>query len=126
MTANDESLQGTFVSDGTIGTVDSVTVPDGEVWYIDSFHAISDGTGSTDGTFSNVKVGDSSVLDTIKGESLTTANSANLSPADNAAGGDSSAIEEYAASGEEIRVVKTQDPDSGATFSYSVTIRRIA
>lgn len=126
MTANDESLQGTVVSDGTTGTVDSVTVPDGEVWFIDSLNVMSDGTGGSDGTTLSIRVGDASVLDTIEGEFVEKGRNKNAGPADNDASAKSVAVEAYAASGEEIRAGKVFDGNTGATFSYSITIRRIA
>jgi len=125
MTANDESLQGTFTSDGTVENVESVTVPADEVWFIDSVHIISDGTGST-GTMSvQFNVGDSTVLTTILGEAVTGGRCEVLNADSDSADSLGRGINAYAGSGETIRVDKRGDPNTGATFSYTVTIRRI-
>jgi len=126
MTANDESLHGTVQSDGTTGGFDSVTVPDDEVWYIDSLHLISDGSGSSASTVLNMKVGDMSVLNATDGTQMSGGRNVAVGVASDTIEAQESTIDAYAGGGEIIRVGKSVDGDTGATFSYTLTIRRIA
>lgn len=132
MTAEDKSISITDVSDGNVaGILKSVTIPDGEVWYIERFVGASDGGGGTD-NFVNYKfgVGNTAFLDAFIDDSQFPSNSdigALHAPSTDTASVDETAIDKYAASGDEIRIEETADDDStgGNTAELKVIARRV-
>lgn len=124
-TKNDESITGRQTLNGTDDTLVSVTVPDGEVWYVEGVHVTTDGSGDTSGISIDAGVADATTLDNMmptvgragRGDSVGVDPSVN--------DGSSADIDAYASAGEEIRVVEAHENVSTGGYHYSVQIRQI-
>lgn len=124
-TKSDESIANRQTLNGTDDTLVSVTVPDGEIWYVEGVHVAADGSGDTSGVSIDAGVADAATLDNMmptvgragRGDSVgvdTTVND-----------GASADVDAYASAGEEIRVVETHEDGSEGGYHYSVQLRRV-
>lgn len=124
-TKNDESITGRQTLNGTDDTLVSVTVPSGEIWYVEGVHVTADGSGDSSGISIDVGVADSTTLDNMmptvgragRGDSVgvdTTVNN-----------GASADVDAYASAGEEIRAVEAHENGSSGGYHYSVQLRQV-
>ncbi|WP_135851309.1 hypothetical protein [Halorussus salinus] len=124
-TKSDESIANRHSLNGTDDTLVSVTVPDGEIWYVEGVHVTADGSGDTSGISIDAGIADAATLDNMmptvgragRGDSIgvdTTVND-----------GASADVDAYASAGEEVRVVEAHEDGSTGGYHYSVQMRRV-
>lgn len=124
MVFEDKSVNGSTVPDAVDDALQSITVPAGELWYVETIYGTSDG-GGTDATFKiGLGVGQTAELDAANSLSgVSRGANANMDMTVQA--GRTGTVGAYAIAGEEIRVAENSDGGGGGTAYYTVTIRRI-
>lgn len=129
MAIEDKTATFTATIDGTDSEIYSQTVPTGELWYVDSIHCYSDGSGDDTSISAVAGVGPSQYFNALTTGSDYDNNadrggSANIDTS-SAGSAASAQIDTYASAGEDIRV--SENADGGTTGSFYVTLimRRI-
>jgi hypothetical protein len=118
----DKSIVGQFVQDGN-KTIESVTVPDGEIWRVDAIYVDCEGDGAGDTSILvKLAVGQPAAIDAGRYSSRDGTADVNPTEAGDYAIGNVGA---YAVGGEEIRALSDSDGGGGGTVYYSILLRRV-
>jgi|GEM_PF-3154233 len=124
-TTADESIHDRQPLDGTTGTLASLTVPDGELWYVEGVHVATDGSGDAGGIELAVAVGDGATLDGMTPTIDRAGRGASVGVDTTRADGGSATVDAYASAGEEIRLVEAYEQGSTGGYHYSLQVRRV-
>ena len=128
MTPEDQSLTDTFDTDTASDTIlEDVTVPSGELWYVEELHVDVDGTGDAGSMGVSVAVSGSDIFTEVTPsdyELLSRGNDTGLMETDAIDSG-SATVDAYASEGEVVRVGVDQAGGANGTAYYSLAIRRV-
>lgn len=124
-TIADESVQGRQTLNGTDDTLASLTVPDGELWYVDDLHVATDGSGDDSGVGVAVGVADAATLDGMESVVGRAGRGDSLGVDTTVADGATAVVDAYATGGEEVRVVEAHEGGSTGGYHYSLQVRKV-
>ena len=123
---DDVSLTGSYSPDGTEQTLESETVPSGQLWYVDTVFAGADGNGSTTSHAVQLGADQSGLLDALSSLQHAERSAIINIDTDSTSGPatESEPVGDYVTGGEEVRLVAADDSDNSTVY-YTATIRRI-
>ncbi|MFC7140926.1 hypothetical protein ACFQMA_13965 [Halosimplex aquaticum] len=124
-TTADESIHDRQPLDGATTTLASLTVPAGELWYVDGVYVTADGSGDASGVEVSVGVGDGATLDGIAPSIDRAGRGSSVGVDTTRPDGGAATVDAYASAGEEIRVVESYEQGSTGGYHYSVQVRRV-
>lgn len=124
-TQTDESIHGRQTLDGTEDTVASLTVPSGELWYVDGAYVATDGSGDASGVELSVAIADSTTLDAMDPLLDRAARGGSVGVDTTRSDGGVAEVDAYASAGEEIRLIESHEAGSTGGYHYSLQVRRV-
>ena len=123
-TESDESIHDRQSLDGTENTLESITVPDDELWHVEGAYITTDGSGDASGIEVAVAVADETTLDAMDLPDRA-GRGASVGVDTTIPDGGFAEIDAHASGGEEIRLVETYEDGSTGGYHYSLQLRRV-
>lgn len=124
-TTSDESKQARQSLDGSTTTLESITVPSGELWWVDGLYVATDGSGDAAGIDLAVAVGDTTTLDSMMPTIDRAGRGALVGVDTTISDGGVAEVGAYASASEEIRAVEAHEAGSTGGYHYSLQLRRV-
>lgn len=121
-----ETVKGNFSPSGTNPTLEQITVPAGEIWYVDLVQSWTDGAGTDSTLYLRAGIGSTAALDAIGSNLADGARGVQMTLNASTASSTTSALGAYAEPGEEIRLSVGGDGGGGGTIYYMVQMRQTA
>jgi hypothetical protein len=120
MAAEDKTIHVTQQLDGTTGNITEITVPTGEIWYVDSIHVRTDGSGDDTGVYNYLGIGSEAAVSSVNfATNLSRSVQTRQFDTSSLTNG-SSTLGAFAYGGETIKL--DEDLESGTTGQYYITI----